>query len=205
MIKLDTLTRWRPLAQGEVMTIPGEASRRIRLHVNSPGRAVLYLRENERTHRFLAAPVGREVVEFTAEGDVEIVTGSDDVQVYTAEFEPTFVVVEDPEIFTQIAQRAARNPELEHMMWLQQQNVERRMAQLQRDMEARYERDRQAERARSENPLSKRPKPDGDGSSPVKGDGANEPASGGGGGGDESGVGDEGDAGPDVSAEPEVH
>ena len=87
--------------------------------------------------RFLAAPVGREVVEFAAGGDVRITTDAEDVSVYTAENEPTFTVVESPEIFTQIANRQASNPDVEHMLYLQQVNIERRMAILTEEMESR--------------------------------------------------------------------
>lgn len=147
MIKLNELTRWRALAQGEVLTLPEGNSRRIRLEVNSPGRAPFYIVDSPTQMRFLAAPVGRDVIEFIADGEISITTGGDDVFVYTAELEPTFTVIEDAEVFTQIAVRAARNPDMEHMMYLQQQNVERRMAQLQAEMEARLDQTYNAGRA----------------------------------------------------------
>lgn len=129
MIKLDTLSRWAHLAPQTVLTLPGQENRKIRLEVNAPGRVRLYLMEDEEL-RFLAAPEGRDTVEFWCPGDVKIVTDDADVFVYTAELEPTFVEIENTEVFTEIAERAARNPEMERMMYLAQQNAERRFAQL---------------------------------------------------------------------------
>ena len=180
MIKLNELTRWRALAQGEVLTLPEGNSRRIRLEVNSPGRAPFYIVDSPTQMRFLAAPVGRDVIEFTAEGAVDITTGGDDVWIYTAELEPTYTVIEDAEVFTQIATRAARNPDMEHMMYLQQLNVERRMAQLQADMEASIDKTYNAgrdyaarEAASATEPV--RPEPDGDGGASTGSDEADQP------------------------------
>ena len=137
MIKLDSLERWQSLPKGHVLNLPGNGARRIRLNVNAPGRVALFIVNDDGEPTFLAAPDGRDVVEFAAPGDVRITTEHDDVSVYTAENEPTFTIIENAEVFTQIAQRAARNPDLEHMMYLQQQNIERRMASLAAEMEVR--------------------------------------------------------------------
>lgn len=128
-IKLDSLSRWAALPQGDVLTLAGTvAERRIRLQVNSPGAARLFVVNADGEEVFLAAPVGRETVEFSAGGDVRITTADDDVFVYTAELEPTSAVIPDPVVFTKIAQRRARNPEMEQMMFLMNQNMDRRLA-----------------------------------------------------------------------------
>lgn len=137
MIKLDSLERWIALPKGGVFTLPGAAARRVRLNVNSPGRSPLYLVDDDGQLVFLAAPDGRDVVEFAAAGDIRITTEADDVSVYSAENEPTFSIIENAEVFTQIANRQARNADLEHMMYLQQQNIERRLAALAAEMETR--------------------------------------------------------------------
>ena len=128
MIKLDSLSRWMHLKKGDILTLSGDAQRRIRLQVNSPKRSSLFIVNDDGEPVFLAAPVGRDVVEFASSGNVRITTEDDDVFVYTAENEPTFTIFEDAETFTKIAERTARNPDLEHMMYLQQQNMERRLA-----------------------------------------------------------------------------
>nr|QJB21263.1 MAG: hypothetical protein [Microvirus sp.] len=180
MVKLNELSRWRALAQGEVLTLPEGNSRRIRLEVNSPGRAPFYIVDSPNQMRFLAAPVGRDVIEFIAEGEISITTGGDDVFVYTAELEPTFTVIEDAEVFTQVAIRAARNPDMEHMMYLQQQNIERRMAQLQAEMEARLDQSYEAGRADAAREIAVEPdpvrsEPDGDAGAPAGGAEADQP------------------------------
>lgn len=134
MIKLDSLSRWNALPKGGVLTLAGDAQRRIRLNVNSPKRISLFIVNDDGEPIFLAAPVGRDIVEFAAGGDVRITTDDNDVFIYTAENEPTFHIVEDAEIYTQIANRAARNPDLEHMLYLQQINMERRFAALSAEM-----------------------------------------------------------------------
>ncbi|MER9486827.1 hypothetical protein NKI50_12660 [Mesorhizobium sp. M0563] len=137
MIKLDSLSRWNRLEKGAVLTLPGDAERRIRLNVNSPGIARLFLVTGDGEPVFLAAPERRDVVEFAHGGNVSITTEDNDVFVYTAENEPTFSIIENAEVFTQIAERAARNPDMEHLLYLQQINMERRFAQLANDMESR--------------------------------------------------------------------
>lgn len=135
MIKLDSLSRWMHLKKGDILTLAGDAQRRIRLQVNSPKRSSLFIVNDDGVPVFLAAPDGRDVVEFATGGDVRITTDDDDVFVYTAENEPTFTIIPDAEIFTKIAERSARNPDLEHMMYLQQINMDRRFAQMQYDMQ----------------------------------------------------------------------
>lgn len=130
MIKLDSLSRWLRLPAGDVLTLKGDAQRRIRLQVNSPKRISLWIVNDHGEPTFLASPVGRDVVEFAAGGDVRLTTDDDDVYVYTAESEPTFTIFEDAEIFTKIAERRARNPDLEYLMQQQQINMDRRMSVL---------------------------------------------------------------------------
>ncbi|MGB3645285.1 MAG: hypothetical protein WBA15_12475 [Mesorhizobium sp.] len=129
MIKLDSLSRWRALEAGSVLTLPGgKVERRIRLQVNSPGRAALYVVGDGGEMSFLAAPDGRDVVEFSAAGDVRLTTTAQDVFCHVAELEPTSFVVEDAETYTKVMQRRSRNPELEQMMFLMNLNMDRRLA-----------------------------------------------------------------------------
>lgn len=135
MIKLGNLERWLPLPQGKVLTLPEADVRRIVLTVNSPGVATLWLVNGDGELQFLAAPEHRDEVEFYAAGVVRVTTDDEHVYVLVAENEPDYVIVDDPEVFTEIAQRAARNPELEKLMYLQQVNMERRLAAMFREFE----------------------------------------------------------------------
>lgn len=127
MISLKTLDRWSLMKPEEGVVFEGRHARKIRLHVNAPDVARLYLVDGKR-RRFLARFCGLDVIEFVAAGNVQIATMDDDVWFYCAEQEPTHREVVDPVVFTKIAQRKSRNPELEQMMFLMNQNIERRFA-----------------------------------------------------------------------------
>ncbi len=137
MIKLDSLSRWSHLPKGDILTLTGDTERRIRLNVNCPKRITLYVMNEYGELQFLASPDGRDVIDFAAGGNVKITTEDDDVYFYTAENEPTFSIFPDAETYTRIAERAARNPDLEHLMYLQQINMDRRFAQMQGQFETR--------------------------------------------------------------------
>ncbi len=62
--------------------------------------------------------------------------GEGEVLFWAADYEPAFVEVLDPEIFTKIAQRQTRNPELEEIMYRAQLNMERRFAAQEEEIEA---------------------------------------------------------------------
>lgn len=171
MIKLNSLSRWRPLRPGDWIDLAGAEERVIRLYVNSPGRALLYIDPDGDEPRFLAAPEGCEEVEFSASGVVRIGTSSQDVWVHTAELETTWTVFENAESYTGPMNRAARNPEVEMMMLLAQQNIDRRMAALDQLIEekAKYDPEKPTV-ARSAAPgadpqviVGAKPKSDGDG------------------------------------------
>lgn len=137
MIKLDSLSRWMPLKVGDTLVLEGDIHRRIRLHVNSPKRSSLFFVNEDGEVQFLAAPVGRDVVEFAAAGTLKISTDDEDVYVYSSETEQTCTIIPDAETFTKIAERAARNPDIEYLMHQQQINLNRRFALLERDLEQR--------------------------------------------------------------------
>lgn len=172
MIKLGNLERWLPLPQGKVLTLDGDDVRRILLTVNSPGTATLWLVNDDGELQFLAAPCGRDEVEFFAGGNVRITTDDEHVYLMTAESEADYVIVEDPEVFTEIAQRAARNPELEKLMYLQQVNMERRLAA----MMAEFSRDERQARAIPAVPEPAPPAVGGDDKGPAGGDDNGEPS-----------------------------
>lgn len=143
-IKLNSVDRWLPAA-GQQLTFEGDGARRIRLHVNSPDVARVWLVLDGDELQFIARVEGYQVVEFYADGDVRVSIDGNDVWWRCAETEPTFVEVVDPVIFTKIANRRHRNPELEAIMYRMQENVERRLAQQAAEFEAALERRRREE------------------------------------------------------------
>lgn len=140
-IRLDALDRWRLVAQGEILKLPGtvDGLRKVRLHLNCEDTTWVYVSYAELdgvAAQFLAvAGPGPETIEFHAEGDllVSFAPGSPDgepsqVWLYTAELEPNVEPNPNAVTFTEIMTRRARNPELEMMQAIARHN--------QRQMEA---------------------------------------------------------------------
>lgn len=152
-IKLDALSRWHKAVKGELISLGSTSDvRRVRLHVNSNGPSQVYMVE-EWGLRFLAKVDGYNTVEFYTAGEVDLMIDApgDDAWWHCAEIEPTCIEVKDPTIFTEIAGRRQRNPELEEMMFRMQMNVERRMAMQRDEYEAQMQRYREeVENARAQ-------------------------------------------------------
>jgi len=133
MIRLGNLDRWIALMPGEILAIGNERreSRRILLTVRAPGMARLWYRDNiDNKAEFLCSVQMYDQVEFHSAGLFELYTTDDDVLVICSETERSMIANPDPATFTTIADRKARNPELERLMHLQTQNMERRFASL---------------------------------------------------------------------------
>lgn len=150
-IKLNSLARWYDLAENQSIHFhKGSANgeRRIRLNLNMAGQTTFYIKDESEKVRFLTvAGPGLETIEFSASGCVDVFAhdGAGYVQYQTSEIEPTHSEVIDPAIFTKIANRRHRNPELEEVMYRMQANMERRFAQQADEFEAALERRRQEE------------------------------------------------------------
>lgn len=170
-IKLNSLGRWKELEASAVIQFERTAGeRRIRLHLNLEAETVFFL-EDENGPRFLTTvPAGVETLEFNAAGGVAVfpAEGSGRVMFQTAEGEPTFSDVVDPVVFTKIAQRRHRNPELERMMFVMNQNLERRLAMQAAEFEAALARGREGEEINAEQAIV----PDATGAAAEAGSGA---------------------------------
>lgn len=149
-IRLNSLSRWRDLEAGTAVVFDkasGDDERLIRLNLNLGGETAFFI-EGEDGPRFLAvAGPGLETLEFSAAGKVAVYAEENaaPVQYQTAEIEPTYSEVVDAVIFTKIANRCHRNPELEEVMYRMQMNMERRLAQQAGELEAALERRRKEE------------------------------------------------------------
>lgn len=150
-IKLGSLSRWALFPQG-ALTLAGreEGERRIRIQFNCEAETALYrvVEGVEDQQLVVVVGPGAETVEFVAAGEVGLIAVTrEGAQVWyqTADTEPTHVEVLDPVIFTRIANRRHRNPEMEEMMFRMQQNMERRLAQTAGEIEAAFERRRREE------------------------------------------------------------
>lgn len=140
-IKFDNLDKWASLPVGSFLQLPGgEKPRRLRVEVNCPLPTRIDVVEHGRDAKLthLAVVQGRETIQFVATDLVELVfTSEDEVWYFTSDGDQIAVEIPEATSFTKIASRRARNPELEMLMFKQQQNIERRMASMQADFDAR--------------------------------------------------------------------
>lgn len=129
VVRIHNLTKWSVIQPGEALDLPGEELRNV----------VLDLRVTERTRVdvvadggvwFLAViePAdGVQRLEFGVTGKVELAFSTDgEVWFFTDDGDS--IAYENPEAvsFTKIANRRSRNPQLEMMMFKQEQNARRR-------------------------------------------------------------------------------
>lgn len=152
-IKLGSLSRWRPYMGGAVILAgTPHRERQIRLHFNCESETAIYrvFADTDDQQLISVVPAGHETVEFHAAGEVRFIAvpiSGTEVWYQTADIEPTYIEVSDPEIFTRIATRRHRNPELEEMMYRMQENMERRFAMQAHEFEAALQRRRDEENA----------------------------------------------------------
>ncbi|MDA5632826.1 MULTISPECIES: hypothetical protein [Rhizobium/Agrobacterium group] len=150
VVKLNSLSRWSPLDNTNSIKFSGTADseRLVRIQFNLESVTTFYVGKDEADADLLCTiGPGQETVEFYAAGDFYVFAEKDAgiVHYRSAVFEPTFSEVVDPIIFTKIANRRHRNPELEEMMYRMQENMERRLAQQAHEFDAALERRRQEE------------------------------------------------------------
>lgn len=132
-VKLNSLSRWSVLAPDTAVVFAGSdiAERRVRIDFNLEAVTSFFIDLGGKEEFLCTLAEGQETVEFNAAGTFRIYAekGSGIVRYISADLEPTFSEVVDPVIFTKIANRRHRNPELEEMMFRMNQNLERRLAQ----------------------------------------------------------------------------
>jgi len=150
VVKLNSLSRWSALAPVQAIVFAGSdiAERRVRIDFNLEAATSFFIVDGDGVESFLCAlPAGQETIEFSAPGTFSVYAeqGSGAVHYISADLEPTFSEVVDPVVFTKIANRRHRNPELEEMMFRMNQNLERRLAQQADEFEAALERRRMEE------------------------------------------------------------
>lgn len=155
MQRFFNVRKWKILQEGTALLFSSTKARLVKFEVNAPTEVRLHLRYPEGvytkaqgqpvdevippgTSYFLALVKGRETLETFVDGKFELVVEGGSVHVYTADGTDTHVVVLDPVIFTKIAERRARNPQLEAIERRMYINQERRMNAQLAAMEERY-------------------------------------------------------------------
>ncbi|WP_313474821.1 hypothetical protein [Agrobacterium pusense] len=145
VVKLNSLSRWKSLDSTKAISFKGnpDAERCLRIQFNLENVTTFYIGKDQIDCELLCTiGPGLETVEFYAQGDFYVFAEKESgmVKYQSADLEPTSFEVVDPVIFTKIANRRQRNPELELIAYRLEQNANRRMADLAHEIEARYER-----------------------------------------------------------------
>lgn len=145
VVRIHNIGKWRKvetLKGKQVLQLPGTGNRKVILQLNCAGETRVDLVELERDDAratFLWAGRGMEELEFYARGVVHVVCDSEhDVYYFTNERAGTAIKNVEPVSFTKIANRRARNPELDAIMLRAEINMNRRLARLEQEMERKY-------------------------------------------------------------------
>jgi len=116
---------------GEGITFEAEGARKVRLELNTEGPSRIAIQTGPETIRFLADVDGRQTLLFSVPGPFTLwPTCEGEVQWWSSEFQATSVALPDAKTFTKIAERRARNPEVERVARKMQENADRRNALL---------------------------------------------------------------------------
>lgn len=160
MQRIMDIKKWRHVPEGTAMNFENTAERRMRLDVNSPGMAVLWYVDGDGETTLLAVVSGRDVIEFATHGATfSIEVSGADVFVYTVDGENFAFAKPDAVKFTKMMTRRERNPEVEMMRYIMNENS-RRMLEQQAEQ---FERMR-AEFQRNQPAAPAQPEPSGDAS-----------------------------------------
>lgn len=138
MQRIFNVDKWVVIEPGQVLEYPSERPRQVRVEVNSSDVGNLYLINAEGEAFHLARICGRDTVEFISPGKFSLSVADNPISVYTVDGTSGHVTVEAPQSFTTIVERRRRSPEIEAMMRMMQNNVERRLAQQAEELAEQY-------------------------------------------------------------------
>lgn len=131
MQRIFNVNKWTTLPEGSAIEYPSTKPRVVRLEVNAPSPVSLFVVSDgeDPEASFLARVEGRDTVEFHVTGKFSLTCEGGFCNVYTIDGDRWAFVDLAPIVFTRIAERRRRNPELERMMLIAQHNMERRLEQ----------------------------------------------------------------------------
>lgn len=126
--RLFDLTKWTTVEDGQVYHLNGSKVREVRLEINAPDIARLWIEGDGGDRRFLALVEGRDAVEFVARGPVGLSIEGGPIEVYTIDGEDVSVTAEESVSHTKVMERARRSPEFDRVAAELRFNMERRLA-----------------------------------------------------------------------------
>lgn len=155
MQRIQNVKDWLCIADGQSFNLSGVANRRVRLDVNAPFEARLWLSDGEGVTYFLASVLGRDVIEFHAEFETCSITAEgSDVYIQTVDGQDVSFSIPDAVTMTKLIERRPRNHEMELMMFHQNQNLERRLAAQRDELAALWDRREASLRAAAAKPVA---------------------------------------------------
>lgn len=131
MQRIFNFDEWAQMSPEFVPSFGAETSpaRVVVLEVNAEDKCKLFVRTNDGQEHFLALVEGRDEIQFSVEGEWGLVVVGGMCNIKTAEMQDMEMQPVDDTTFTTLMERRVRNPELEMMMFLANQNVEKRLAE----------------------------------------------------------------------------
>lgn len=143
MFDLKNLDRWKRIGKGTAVPFNNKEPRKVRLEVLAEDVTVLRVGQGKGSAMFIGRFLGYDVVQFQVDGPWTLQADGGICYFWTPELED-FGAPEIPEAvsFTKIMNRRERNPELELLMKKVGDNMERRIAQVERDVNLRLSQER---------------------------------------------------------------
>lgn len=140
--KIFNLDKWIRIEEGSALHFTRNKPRNVAIDVNCPGDACFYVLiedgdNGENKQYFLGLARGRDRFEFAVPGTFRLYVEEGDAFITSSDGEFVHAVVEDPKIFTKVANRRARNPHLEMMDFVMKQNQRAFMEQMNAEMDRR--------------------------------------------------------------------
>lgn len=149
MSDLGNLSKWRALEEGTSLEFRGDAlqrSRAVRIEVLTTEPTNFFVQKGDQT-RLVGSVNGRGCLQFSIDGAFSLFSDGGDASVFSNEMRDGAIVVENPMVYTKIANRRPRNHHLEMIEYEMKRNQAVRMEQLRAetdrrlgDLERRYAR-----------------------------------------------------------------
>lgn len=140
MQRIFNVDKWQRVENGRAVNFGKSDPRRLRIDVNAPDPVKLFYSDGNGETMFLARVCGRDVIEFNALGAFSITVDGGDLWLATVDGEDYSFDIPDAVILTKIAERRPRNLEFEMMQYQANANIERRLQQMRRELDAEWAR-----------------------------------------------------------------
>ncbi|MER9265422.1 hypothetical protein NKI63_12705 [Mesorhizobium sp. M0410] len=144
ILRMGDLSRWSAVKSGDYIKLDGRKVRTVRLDLRASDYCLWFVERADEdgvvNEEFLClTPAGNSTIELLVADEMRLVPNfAKDGHLLFSSPEFDFIHVDgDPESFTKIAHRRARNPEVEYMHFMMNQNMEARMAVMEQEMERR--------------------------------------------------------------------